>query len=455
MSQHHRPSLRARFVLITGLSVLLVMLGVGLWLQKQFESHVYQQLDATLSTHLNQLAASLEARPEGALAVNDKTMVDPRWFKPYSGLYWQISAVGLPNTGPIYRSRSLWDVELDWLEDTLSQGDVHFHRMRGPNHTVLSAAERTLVLESQPHIVWRLIVAESTQTLEATVASFRSVLFASLLGVLLLTVGGAWLQWRHGLAPLHKLVSDLQAMKSGTGDSLTKDAYPQELQPLLEALDRVLARNREMLDTAQVQAGNLAHGLKTPLAVIRNSLTQIHDREVRQVLEAQLEQAQKHIQWHLSKARAQAQFAASRPNTPVVPLVDGLVRLMQKLQPHVNTKLRISLPAQSFTFPAEPQIIQDMVGNLLDNACRHAKSKVDVGITVHQNALHIDIDDDGPGIAPEQRERVLARGVRLDESLPGSGLGLAIVADLANLYGVEFRLQASPLGGLRAELIWT
>lgn len=446
-------SLRLRFLLLTVVTTLLVLSGSHMLLSSLFRTHVYQQIDTTLDNRLNQLLARIQVAPDGNVGIDTRGLSDPRWEKPYSGLYWQISAVPFSPESPLLRSRSLWDTRLNWIEDSITPGQRHYHDTEGPQQDTLRVVESTVVLETPPPTQWRLIVAESTATVEQAVNSFSRVLSVSLLVLMALIFAGAWLQWRWGLAPLHALATDLKCLRAGQALPSTH-AYPTELQPLVRALSRVLELNARMVDSAKTQAGNLAHALKTPLAVMRNTSEQINERHVREVMLNQLETADRHIQWHLTKARAQANFAASSETIDVLSSIAGLIRVMQKLHPAVvvNLKKVEEVDHAHAWLRGEISIFQDMVGNLLDNACRFARHKVNVTISASQE-LCIAIDDDGPGITPAQRVSVLRRGERLDESSPGSGLGLTISADLAELFGGKLLLEDSPLGGLRVRLL--
>lgn len=445
-------SLRFRFFVLTLLTTLLVLSGAHVVLSGLFQTHVYKQVNATLDNQINQLLARLQVMPDGLINLETLELSDPRWDKPYSGLYWQISPNQYTTDTTLLRSRSLWDTQLSWIEDTIKLGERHYHTMQGPQQEALRAVETVIGLESSPQIQWRLIVAQSTSSVDQAIQDFEGVLTGSMLVLLALIATAAGLQWRWGLAPLHTLVNDLKGLTAGQGLP-SKQPYPNELQPLVKALNRVLEINTQMVESSKTQAGNLAHALKTPLAVMRNTLDQIPQAELREVMSSQIETAQKHIQWHLSKARAQAQFAVHSEAVEVLPSIAALVRVMQKLNPALTVNLIEGEGGTNALFDGEITILQDMVGNLLDNACRFAQSRVDLTVSADPE-LCITIDDDGPGIVPELRVRVLQRGLRLDESMPGSGLGLAIVVDLASLYGGHLLLEDSPLGGLRTRLMF-
>jgi signal transduction histidine kinase len=227
--------------------------------------------------------------------------------------------------------------------------------------------------------------------------------------------------------------------------------FPGEVQPLVEEFNSVLAHNAEVIERARTQAGNLAHALKTPLSVIANAAGG-KSGGLEQVVSAQVAVARKQIDYHLSRSRAAASVRVPGARTAVLPVLDGLLRVMRRIHVERNLEIVVQTSSIPMVFRGEEQDVQEMLGNLLDNACKWAVQRIEVSLAVSGSELLIAIDDDGRGIAEGERERVLSRGERVDEQVPGSGLGLAIVDDLARLYGGRVELAKSPLGGLRVVL---
>ncbi len=232
-------------------------------------------------------------------------------------------------------------------------------------------------------------------------------------------------------------------------------SFPSEVQPLVEEFNTVLTENAAVVERARTQAGNLAHALKTPLSVIANAANAANGGagELAQLVSAQVEVARKQVDYHLSRSRVAASVRLPGARTPVGPVLDGLVRVMRRIHADRDLELVIVPVRQAIDFRGEEQDLQEMLGNLLDNACKWARQRVEVSCAIDDGRVRIVIDDDGSGIAGEARERVLSRGERADEQVPGSGLGLAIVDDLAQLYDGRVELADSPLGGLRAMLV--
>jgi signal transduction histidine kinase len=216
----------------------------------------------------------------------------------------------------------------------------------------------------------------------------------------------------------------------------------------------VLAQNAEVVERARTQAGNLAHALKTPLAVLANAANSANPQknELARLVVDQVDTARKQVDYHLTRAQAAATTRMPGTRTALLPIIDGLVRAMQRIHAERALELQVQPIPATLAFRGDAHDLQEMLGNLLDNACKWASHRVEIGAADHGDRLLITLDDDGKGLATEQREAVTQRGVRADEKVPGSGLGLAIVADLAQMYGGGIMLQDSPLGGLRVVL---
>lgn len=446
-------SLRQRLLVATLVSLALALSGAHVWLSDLFRDHVERQFDTTLFHQLDQLTARLSVDAQGQPQIDPRSLSDPRWDKPYSGLYWQLDRLsrdGQARSG-VLRSRSLWDTELTLGLDALGDGERHTHDAPGPQGKVLRVVERSLQLPEQPQARWRLMVAAETQEIQAATERFQGVLAASLAALGVLLALAALAQVAVGLAPLKAMQRALLQVREGHAQQL-QGRFPAEVQPLINDFNGVLQSNAEVVARARTQTGNLAHALKTPLAVLGNAARQAPASDWAALVAEQVQLAQRHIDAHLSRARAAATQHLPGQRTALLPTLSALVRVMEKLHAERPLQLVVQDMPEDWAFAGEAQDLQDMLGNLLDNACRSARRLVAVGVRRDQGWLHIAVDDDGPGIPAEQRAAVLQRGVRLDESVPGSGLGLAIVVELAALYGGTLALEPSTSGGLSARL---
>lgn len=446
-------SLRRRLLLGTLAWILASLLVAGWGLGRLFQQHVERQLDAELGTHLNQLAAALALDADGR-PQREPALSDPRFVRPYSGLYWQIDRIETPGElaaqRALLRSRSLWDAVLSVPADALADGELHVHRVEGPDGQALRMIERVLRPAERPEQALRLILAANEALVDAPVARLHGVLVLAL-GVLAAGLAGAAVvQLRLGLAPLARLRDALAAVHQGRRSAI-EGRFPSEIQPLVDEFNAVLARNAEVVERARTQAGNLAHALKTPLSVLANAAAGDEGALAKLVAE-QVGLARTQVDYHLARARAAAAAGLPGQRTPLRPVLEGLLRLMDKVHAERGLQLRIVDCAPALAFRGEVQDLQEMLGNLLDNACKWAATTVELRCQQDGEHLYVLIDDDGPGLPEAAREAVFARGARADEHAPGSGLGLAIVRELAELYGGSIALEASPLRGVRAAL---
>ena len=260
-------------------------------------------------------------------------------------------------------------------------------------------------------------------------------------------VGGLFLV-RKALAPFRTLRTGLSSVREGRSQRIEGD-YPSEVKPLVDDLNALLEDREQAVARALTTAGDLAHGLKTPLAVLAQA-------ELAATLHQQVERMQRQIDYHLARARATASSrAAPGLRCAVLPSVEGLVRTMRRL--HAGRELTIDVDVSSaHEIRGRREDLDEMLGNLIDNACKWARSRVAIASSISSTGDHdllvISVDDDGPGLDPSMRAQVLQRGVRADQQVRGSGLGLAIVSELAELYGGSVALETSPLGGTRARL---
>lgn len=439
-----------RFRLLAGALVWIAgaLVAAGAILVDLFQEHVQRRLEAELATHLDQLTAALEVAPDGRARLVQEPS-DPRFRRPLSGLYWQVEAVGEP-----LRSRSLWDQALALPPDAIADGEVHRHRIPGPAEPRLILLERSVVLPGAT-APWLLAVAADARLVAEPTAAFARTLALSLgvLGLALLAAGVV--QVEVGLRPLARLRRELAAVRAGLRKRFATAAVPVEVEPLAEDLNLLLEHSEAVLARARVQAGNLAHALKADLAVLANEvrgLTPANVGEAAPRIEGRLERMRRHLDHHMARARAAAARGVPGVSTEVGAVADGLARTLGRLHAGRGLELVVAIPA-GLRFGGEQEDLQEMLGNLMDNACKWARQRVHVtGRAEDRDTLVLAVEDDGPGLPPGRAEIVPAPGVRLDESVPGTGLGLAVVRDLAELYGGVLQLGAAKLGGLRAEL---
>ena len=445
-----RRSLRVRLLLGTLLWITIALVTAGFVLTSYFREYAASQFEKAAQIHLDQLAASFDLNAQG-VPVLRTPMTDPRFLRPLSGLYWQVNDASGTD---LMRSRSLWDNVLAVPGDQLANGELHVHAIRGSGGEDLMVVERTVHIADRPGQHWRLVVAADVHELNHTVGDWtkRLILFLLLLFVSLASAAVA--QVLIGLAPLRALQTALKRLSGGPLRRLEGD-FPQEVQPLINDFNSVLDHSVRVVKRARTEAGDIAHAIKTPLAVMANAAE--HDRnasgptgELAGLVADQVSTLQKQVEWRLRRARAAATTEAPSISTPIEPVVTQLVRVMERIHVERGLRFDVRITPEDLCFRGEAQDLQEILGNLMDNACKWAKLLVCVHVSVVERKLTIMVDDDGPGLNPDQREAVMQRGIRLDEQVPGSGLGLAIAKDLVSLYEGQITLSESPLGGLSA-----
>ena len=438
-------SLRGR-VLSSSLLVCALTFGVAdALLVHLFRGEIERRFDAELSAHLDQLLSRVGQDSSGALVIAG-ALADPRFQQPYSGFYWQVE----DQTGNRIRSRSLWDAVLPLPIDAPADGEVHRHKLSGPNSHRLVAIERRVTLPGYSQIV-RAAIAADVADLEKSIASFSYVLlvtFAAVgVGLSILVAGQVWMVFR----PLARLRAQVMAVRSGRSERID-GAFPSEVAPLVENMNALLAHSREVVERGRLQAANLAHGLKTPLAILANAADALGGGEASETVRTQAVAIRRQVDHALARARAAAAAGLPGIHCDVNDRVSEVMRAMQSLYRDRNLDLDATL-VQPTEVAVDIQDLDEMLGNLLDNACRFAHRKVRVAAVRDAASCILTIEDDGPGMAPAAAQEIGRGALPLDRSLGGSGLGLGIVRDLARAYKGELRFDRSSLGGLAAILI--
>lgn len=436
------PSLGRRLIVGAALWVALALLASGLVLYELFRSHVTAALEAALTADVNQVIAALEVGADRRPRLTQRP-AHPLFDKPYSGRYWQVAGEG----GMVLSSRSLWDATLVLPDDALPLGGWHRHVIAGPAGQSLLAIERSVRLPDLAAPL-RVTTAADLVEIKEPLRRFGRTLAFSLAALGLGLMAAVALQVRYGLRPLARLRTALGELRAGKRTRLTGD-WPAEIGPLVGDFDIVIDQNARFLQRARTQAGNLAHALKTPLSVLGNAANQ-DPSPIAATVRAQVGAMERQIDHHLARARAAASAEIPGAQADASAVAEQLRRTLARL--HAARGITIEVHGSSeAVFRGDAEDLMEILGNVLDNACKWARSRVTMSLADGER-LTVSVDDDGPGLPPEHRNLALRRGARLDESTPGSGLGLAIVRDLVDAYGGSLALEDSPLGGLRVRL---
>ena len=443
----------ARRLFLTAAAWILVILGVaGVLLSAYYRRTSEAGFDQRLNVYLRALVADVASSGDDQRG-DPGELGDPQFDLVQSGWYWQITR--LDSEKPQIRaSRSLFAARLPRLAESGVPADIGGARAgygAGPDKRTLRIVERQISVGDAG--LYLVQVAATTEDLEAQIGRFEvslAVAFALLAAGLLATTA---FQVSFGLRPLRQLETAVSAIRRGAADRIEGD-YPSEIAPLADELNLLVSANREVVERARTQVGNLAHALKTPLSVLINEAGASDDPFAGKVRE-QTALMRDQVSFYLDRARAAARAGAIGAATDVGPAIEALARTFRKIYRERAIVVPAAMP--ELRFLGERQDFDDLVGNLLDNACKWAAAKVELSLGLEPAAagrsrLVVTIDDDGPGLAPDMRAEAMRRGRRLDETKPGSGLGLSIVADLSGAYGGALALEESPLGGLRAVL---
>ena len=447
-------SLALRLFLWAAGWTLAIILVTGIILSSLYREAVERAFDGRLQVYLRTLVADLAApeTPDDKLA---QGVSEPLFELPLSGWYWQVTQ--LDSAKPEIRaSRSLWDGGLPRLPvpTTAAALGVRSGYVGGPEDQKLRLVERTVDLGEEGNYL--VAVAGDAAEIEDDIKSFNRALIVTFSGLALVLLLTTAFQVQFGLAPLKRISQQLAAIRSGKGERL-EGRFPVEIAPLAREANALLDANREIVERARTHVGNLAHALKTPLSVIMNEASSRAEDPLSQKVSEQADIMRDQIAHHLERARMAARLTVVGTITDVAPVVWAIARTMEKTTRNKDLRLRVDAPEDA-RFRGERQDLEEMVGNLVDNACKWAQSRVAIEVLkeraeTDQQVVRIIVDDDGPGLSAAEREEATRRGRRLDETKPGSGLGLSIVVELAALYGGRFTLGTAPLGGLRAELV--
>lgn len=441
-------SLSLRLIAIAVIWIVLLLSVGGTLVTRLFENYLISTFDQRLEQFMEGMIGSSAITEEGQIRFT-RPLGDQRFFEPYSGWYYQVDVPGKPP----FRSRSLWDQTLN-VDRSYAAFEGRFERRDGPDGQSLRVFERDIYLPEQDP-VFRYIIAGDTSEIDAQMQSFRRifgwalfVLGASLIAALIFQV-------TYGLSPLREIRRSLMAIRSGRVKRL-EGRYPQEVTTLVDEMNALIDHNDTIVERARTHTGNLAHALKTPLSVMLNE-AETEKGPLAEVVEKQAGVIRQHVEHHLSRARAAGQEQVIGARTSVLTVASGLKRALCRIYSDGGVDIELG-PDDDLAFRGARQDLDEMLGNLMDNACKWAKSKVRVSFSRTEEGrqparLYIVIEDDGPGIPAKDRAAVFNRGNRRDESVPGSGLGLAIVLDMASICGGAVELSdSSDLGGLKAVL---
>ena len=441
-------SLAVRLFLSATIWIIFTLVSAGLLLSDLNEKSNFKAFDDRLNLLLETLiGASRVDSSDGITVVS--TIGDPRFFQPYSGWYWQVNN----ESKTLVRSRSMWD-QVFTSDKRIIGGRSQFINSVNDNNE-----RRNFIETKKLHIIERnisfpgiegpitFIVSGDTEEYQLNIKKFDNTL-----SIILFILGtglmiAVFLQVKFGLLPLNKIKASLFKVRNGDEEKL-KESYPLEVQPLATEINELLDHNAKIIDRAKTHVGNLAHVLKTPLAVISNEIKTDDNIMNNQVL-----LMKRHIDRYLKKAHLESVGASSKEKINIIELTKKMISIFNKLYPEVTIKLNKKIE-EAFVFGSMDDL-EEVIGNIIENACKYGRNRIEVEVKItNENSLQLVISDDGSGLSQEQMNKVFARGFRIDEQKPGTGLGLNIVKDIVETYmkGQVDLQKSKSLGGLEVTI---
>ena len=442
-----RPSLARRLMLLALSWSLAALVVSAVLFAVLFQQAALRRFDMGLSDLIDNLTAGTTVDQGQVIA---PALTDERALRAYSGRYWEIAEFA-PG-GKIHadaRSRSLWDSEIHPPSDLAQRlaanpGQPVTFSTRGPLGEPLRAMASNRTVFGRPVI---FLAAEDRSPIDSDVRAFIAWTAGAFLLLGAGLIAAIVIQVRVGLGPLFELQREVGAVRRGAADRVA-GAYPTELMPLAEELNALMAHNQEVVERQRTHVGNLAHALKTPISVMITESAQ-RPGPLAEVVTRQADVMRRQVDHHLRRARAAARTQGQGERTSVAEVVDELARTLERIFQDKGVVIDWDADEDLY-FLGERQDLLEMVGNAIENAGKWCKGKVKIrAAALGRDGLRLTVEDDGPGLPPDQREEVLRRGSRLDENAPGSGLGLSIIDELARAYRGALRLDDSPLGGLK------
>ncbi|OQM74642.1 sensor histidine kinase [Manganibacter manganicus] len=422
-------SIRFRLWSAATVSILIALAIAGLGLRYLFELNVERRVVSELTVDLNDLIGATTYGLDGRLSVQ-AALTDPRFSIPLSGHYWQIEDVG---SGRLVRSRSLWDATLA-LPNHGASGELReIKEFKGPDGELAIAVER-MVIDANGR-TFRAIVAESHRSVEVAVREYVRDLAPALILLAIILMAAFFIQITIGLAPLESLrvaVRNVIAQRAARLDV----AAPREVQPLADEINRLLDAQEKALARARSRATDLAHGLKTPLQVLSADIRALRKKGetgLADEIEKSIAAIRRHVERELARARL-APGVSGKVSCRIRETAAGVVAVVKRTPSGKQLSFKLEI-VDDLTASIDEGDLSELLGNLVENAARYAKSEVRVDASAMAGEVVIGVRDDGPGILEADRESALSRGVKLDSQGDSSGLGLAIVSDIVGAYG--------------------
>jgi signal transduction histidine kinase len=451
-----RGSIARRMLLTAAILSAIILVVAGWSLQALYRSETDRQLNNTIRETVDTLTYAVNTSSSGEIEYNEEKEPQAEQFdKALSGQYWAYLIIDAQNRIVDGRpSPSFTNVRREPSAQLIrqalaSRGQTVFEDEPGIGTNERQIRVGVQAVKLADRVLPILVFVGINRTMYDDAVSRFTITLGVALGLLALGImAGIFVVIRYGLRPLHEIEDKLHDVRAGRRDKLDGE-YPGELSPLVKEINTLINHNRKVVERARTHVGNLAHALKTPLAVLRNESR--GDDRVSEIVRRQTDAMTQNVQHYLKRAQAAAQAEVLGARTEIKEPVEGIGRMLERLHRDKNISVEVDADPKA-VFRGDRGDFDELVGNLMGNAAKWCKSRVEVKVTRSDDGVEVIVDDDGPGLRAEHRAKALERGKRLDESEPGTGLGLSIVTELADIYGGRLHLEDSPLGGLRARL---
>ena len=437
-----RNTLAFRIIALSSIWIVIALAVTAVMLISNHREHTAQHYDAHVQMHLEELTGASHFTDEGRFSLSFKPS-DPRYRDLYSGWYWEVKQGGKT----LKRSASLGENNLD-LKALVPTPELGIHEIAGPQGQTLRAHVVEIAIDPAKEPLVFLATAPTQGITEDVVDYSNHIVFGFIglgIGLFLAVV----LQVRVALKPFKAISTRIADIRSGKAEKLPEHQL-EDVQPLVDELNNLLDHNTVLVKRARNQLGDLAHSVKNPLTVINNAVRDMKNEKKDLILQ-QTNDISRSVDHYLSRARTFGTEKVLGSRYSIRKASEDLVYAMQRIYQERDLVFDLSR-LQGCWFKGEGQDMEEMLGNLLDNACKWAKSRVVIYCGTKNGRLSIVVEDDGPGIDEMEFDNVMRRGSRLDKSKPGHGQGLGIVKDIAALYGGALKLARSELGGLQATL---
>ena len=444
-------SLALRLFLSASVWIIFTLFSGGLLLSNVFRESTQKAFEDKLNFFMETLIGASRVDSTSSITVVSE-LGDPRFFRPYSGWYWQINE----KSKTLVRSRSMWD-QVFTLDKRLIGGRAKFIdealRQTTQNNPGVSSQNLVVIQReiSFPGMSTPItfMVSGNTNEFEKNISRYNNILVSSLVLLGLGLFVSVFLQVKYGLLPLEKIKNSLFKIRNGDATKL-EDIYPTEVSPLAKEINTLLDHNEKIISRAKMNVGNLAHALKTPVAVIKNHITVKKNDDV---IDSQMIVIENYINKYLQKARASATSKLKKTKIDITEVIMKMRQIFKKINPEL--KIIFKSNNEKFLIAGSEDDMDEIIGNVMENACKWTKTQVIIEIfKISKDQIKLCISDDGPGLPEKKMKEVFDRGFRLDEQTQGTGLGLNIVKDAVKNLAGSVWLEKSKFGGLKVNIIF-